>query len=340
MKKYAISLLMSFLFVLLAACGSSDSTDAANSSQAGESNTHNLRLAHSLNKDHPVHLALVRFKEIVEERSNGQINIEIFSNGVLGDEREVLEQLQAGGVDITKVSAASLGNFASQYAVFSLPYVFTDEDHFFRSMESDAVQELFNSTADEGFLGLTWYDSGARSFYTKETPIMHPDDLQGLRIRVMSSQTQIEMMRELGGAPTPMAYGEIYTALQSGVIDGAESNPTALTNGKHGEVAPHFSFDEHTRIPDIAIISSKVWQDLSEEQRQIVKDAAKESTEYQKEIWASAVDEAMEEAKAMGVEFYHPDLEPFREAVQPLHEKYRKDKKIAELLDAFEQLEE
>ncbi|MED4122968.1 TRAP transporter substrate-binding protein [Halalkalibacterium halodurans] len=339
MKHFIVALMISSFLVVVAACGSNESsTDTPGESGNGEAKEHNLTLAHNLSEDHPVHLGLARFAELVEERSEGQITMEIFPNGVLGDEREVLEQVQAGGVDITKVSAAALENFSSQYAVFSLPYVFADEEHFFQSMESEAVAQLFDETEADGFVGLTWYDSGARSFYTVDQPIMHPDDLKGLRIRVMDSQTQIEMMEALGGAPTPMPYGEIYTALQSGVVDGAESNPTALTTGKHGEVAKAFSFDEHARIPDIAVISSAVWNEFTDEQRQFVRDAAKESTEYQKDIWAEAVEEAIEEAEAMGVEFHYPDQEPFYQAVQPLHEKYREDEKIAELLDAFDQL--
>ncbi|BAB04420.1 TRAP transporter substrate-binding protein [Halalkalibacterium halodurans] len=339
MKHFIVALMISSFLVVVAACGSNESsTDTPRESGNGEAKEHNLTLAHNLSEDHPVHLGLARFAELVEERSEGQITMEIFPNGVLGDEREVLEQVQAGGVDITKVSAAALENFSSQYAVFSLPYVFADEEHFFQSMESEAVAQLFDETEADGFVGLTWYDSGARSFYTVDQPIMHPDDLKGLRIRVMDSQTQIEMMEALGGAPTPMPYGEIYTALQSGVVDGAESNPTALTTGKHGEVAKAFSFDEHARIPDIAVISSAVWNEFTDEQRQFVRDAAKESTEYQKDIWAEAVEEAIEEAEAMGVEFHYPDQEPFYQAVQPLHEKYREDEKIAELLDAFDQM--
>ena len=345
-KKFLGSLFIGSLLVLSTACGgvgfSTPDPTPAESGNVGtetEAKSHNFRLAHNLAEDHPVHLGLAKFAEIVEERSEGQLTFDIFANGVLGNEREVLEQVQAGAVDITKVSAASLESFSSQYAVFSLPYVFADEDHFFTSMDSDIVTELFDATIEDGFVGLTWYDSGARSFYTKDKPIMHPDDLKGLRIRVMDSQTQIEMMEALGGAPTPLPFGEIYTALQSGVVDGAESNPTALTGGgKHGEVAKAFSFDEHARIPNIVVISSQVWNELTEEQQQLLRDAAKESTEYQKVVWAQAVDQAIEDAKALGVEFFYPDQQPFFEAVQPMHEKYRADENISRLLDAFEAL--
>jgi len=352
MKKAFISSVLIGSIIVLSGCGNEDVDSELNNESVnnndvqnedvneGQSDgeSHTLQLAHNLAEDHPVHLGLAKFAEIVEEESSGQITMDLFPNGVLGDEREVLEQVQVGGVDITKVSAAALENFSSSYAVFSIPYVFADEDHYFDSMNSEVVQGLYEETEEEGFVGLTWYDSGARSFYTADKPIMHPDDLNGMRIRVMDSQTQIDMMEAMGGAPTPMPYGEIYTALQQGVVDGAESNPTALTTGKHGEVAKSFSFDEHTRIPDMMVISSETWNSLTDEQKEIMKDAAAESTAYQIEVWAESIDEAMEEAKEMGVEFHYPDQEPFYEAVQPMHEKYREDENIANLLDAFEEL--
>ncbi|MFZ4453972.1 TRAP transporter substrate-binding protein [Salibacterium aidingense] len=345
MKKYLKAIGIGSLLLFGAACGNGEeqssgdnggSSDGDSTSQEEES--HDLRLAHNLGEDHPVHQGLVDFKERVEENSDGNLSVEIFPNGTLGSENEVLEQVQNGGIDMTKVSAGALENFASEYSVFSLPYVFEDEDHFFESMESDAVQELYESTEEEGFVGLTYYDSGARSFYTKDTPIEEPSDLEGKKIRVMDSETQIEMVEAMGGSPTPMPYGDIYTGLQQGVIDGAESNPTALTTGNHGEVAKAFSYDQHTRIPDIAVMSADTWNSLSENQQEIIKTAAEESTETQKELWAEAVEDAKTEAEEMGVEFYEVDKEPFREAVEPMIEEYREDEAIADLLDEFESL--
>lgn len=338
MRKVLYSLIFGMAF-FVTACGNSGSNDVlGGDSRASNGESHNLILAHNLGEDHPVHLSLEYFVKQVEEKSDGSVTIEIFANGTLGEEREVLEKIQYGGVDITKVSAAALENFAKEYTVFSLPYIFEDENHFFESMEADAVKELYKGTEEEGFVGLTYYDSGARSFYTKDKPIKHPDDLKGMKIRVMDSQTQIDMLETMGGTPTPMPYGDIYTALQQGVIDGAESNETALTTGKHGEVAKVFSYDEHSRIPDIVLISAEAWSKLSESQQTIIKDAAEESTEYQKKLWAESIEKAVKEAKEMGVEFYEVDKEPFQDAVKSMLEEYRKDEGIAKLLDEFESL--
>lgn len=333
MKKIALVLVLFILSVGLVGCSSTED-GAGNSAQT-------LKLAHNLNERHPVHLALERFKETVEENSEGNIKITIHPNGQLGSESQVLEQLQAGALAMTKVSAAALTSYSEGYNAFTLPYVFADENHFFDSMESDVVQELYNSTEENGFIGLTFYDSGARSFYHVDKAILTPEDLNGEKIRVMGFQSQIDMMKALGGTPVTMPYGDVYTSIQSGVIDGAESNPTALTNGNHGEVAKQFSFDEHTRIPDILVISSQIWNSLNEEQQDIIKEAAVESTEYQKGVWDEAIAEARSQAEdEMGVTFHQVDKAPFREAVQPMLKEYKeKYPEVKKLLNSFKELE-
>ena len=325
---------------LLAGCGNagSNAADAGGKETGVEEKT--FKLAHNMSEDHPVHIALEDFSKKVEEKSDGKMKVEIFANGVLGAEKEVLEQLQGGAVDMTKVSAAALESFAPEYAVFSLPYLFVSKDHFYKSMESEAVQKLYLANKDKKFVGLTYYDSGARSFYTKDKAINKPEDLKGLKIRVQDSPTAIDMVKLLGGNATPMAYGEVYTALQAGVIDGAESNETALTTGKHGEVAKEFSINEHTMIPDILVMSSTTWDSLSEEQQKILTEAAGSSTEYQKELWNKAIEEAKTEAESkMGVKFNEVDKAPFIEKVEPMHEEYsKKNPKIKEIMDAIEAL--
>lgn len=340
MKKVLSVFLVVVLAISLVACGSNGENQATNGG-AEKAEAKTLRLAHNLNEKHTVHLALSEFAKIVDEKSDGKIKVEIYPNGQLGSESQVLEQLQAGAVAMTKVSAAALTTYSEGYNAFTLPYVFADEDHYFKCMESEAVENLYNSTADQGFVGVTFYNSGARSFYTVDKPILTPEDLNGVKIRVMGFQSQTDMVKALGGTPVGMPYGEVYTSLQSGVIDGAESNETALTNGKHGEVSKHFSYDEHTRIPDILVISSKVWQSLSEEEQAIVKEAAVQSTEYHKPLWTKAIDEAKKEAsEEMGVEFHEVDKTPFRKAVEPMLKQYGEEyPEVKKLLDAFKELE-
>ncbi len=298
-----------------------------------------LKLGHNLAEEHPTSMALSLFADTVKEKSDGKLKIKLYFNGVLGSEREVLEQVQNGAVDMTRVGAASLESFSPVYSAFSLPYLFNDKEHFYKVMNSDVGQKIYDSAAAQGFQGLTYFDGGARSFYTKSKLINEPADLKGQKIRVMNSQTAIRMIELLGGTPTPMPYGELYTALQQGVIDGAENNPTALTLGRHGEVAKFYSLDEHSRIPDFLIISTKTWKKLSEEEQKILKEAAYEATIYHIEIWNKEVEKALSEAKnEMGVTIITPEKKPFRDAVSPLYEEYMKDSTIADIVNAIRKI--
>ncbi|WP_316860148.1 TRAP transporter substrate-binding protein [uncultured Cohaesibacter sp.] len=292
-----------------------------------------MKLAHNLAEDHPTSQALQHFVDEVEQKTNGDVKIKLFLNGVLGSEREVLEQLQNGAVDMTRVGASSLENFDSIFQAFTLPYLFDSEDTFYKVMEGPIADKIYAASKDSGFVGLTFFDGGARSFYTKDRPINKPEDLKGEKIRVMNSHTSIRMVELMGGTPTPLAYGEIYTALQQGVIDGAENNPTALTLGRHGEVVKYYSFDEHGRIPDFLVISNKAMDKLTPEQQAIVKEAARNATKFHRGLWEAAVKTAIDEAQnKLHVQISYPEKAPFREAVKPLYDEYRKDPAINELV--------
>ncbi|MFV0335111.1 MAG: TRAP transporter substrate-binding protein [Tropicimonas sp.] len=294
-----------------------------------------LKLANALAEDHPTSIVLQKFADEVEEKTGGEVTIRLFVNAVLGSEREVLEQVQNGAVDITRVSAANLENFNPIYSAFTLPYLFDSEAHFYKVMDGETADMVYEASKPSGFLGLTYFDSGARSFYTKSKCVETPADLEGQKIRVINSHTSIEMVKLMGGIPTPLPYAEIYTALQQGVIDGAENNPTALTLGRHGEVAKCYSLDAHQRIPDFVVIANGAVEKLTPEQMEIVKQAAVNATTAHKEIWRQAVEQAMTEIGEMGVSVVEPDLAPFREKVSPLIDEYRKTPEIASLIDAI-----
>jgi tripartite ATP-independent transporter DctP family solute receptor len=309
----------------LVACGSSDSSSTSTTSTGssdGTEQTFNMKLAHNLAEDHAVHIALTAWAEAVKEASNGTINIEIVPNGTLGSESDCIASIQAGGLEMTKVSASTLGNFKEEWNALSVPYVFNDKDHYYSVMDGEIAQDLYDLTADDGFIGLTWLDSGSRSFYTANTPIRTPSDLKGLKIRTMDSQMAIDMMTALGGSATVMSYSEIYTGMQQGVIDGAENNVTALRD--HGDVAKYYCFDEHTRIPDVVVISSKVWNSMSENQQNIMKTTAADMTESYKSAWAAFEDEVLESATANGVELIRDvDTAAFQEACQSIYDNLK-----------------
>ncbi|MEQ8526006.1 TRAP transporter substrate-binding protein [Gracilimonas sp.] len=282
-----------------------------------------IRLAHALSTSHPVHQGMVRMAELVDEKSEGKLKITIFPSQQLGSEREALELLQIGSIGMTKVSSAALENFVPELRVYSLPYLFKDEQHILDVLNGEIGKELLLAGEEYWLRGLTYYDAGQRSFYTKDRPIETPEDLQGLKIRVMESQMAVSMVNELGGSPTPISWGELYTALQQGVVDGAENNPPSFLTSRHYEVAKYYSLDEHTMLPDLLIISTLQWENLTEQEQAWIQEAADSSATYQRQIWAEAEKEALEVAQEAGVEITYPDKQPFIDMTKPIYEQYR-----------------
>lgn len=281
-----------------------------------------LKLAHGLPTDHPVHEAMVFMAQRAAELSEGKLTIDIYPAGQLGSEQQCVELLQIGSLAITKVSAATMESFTDAYKVFGLPYVFRSREHSFRVLDGDIGKELLLSTEDKWIRGLCYYDAGSRSFYTKNKPIEKPEDLAGLKIRVMQSITAVEMMRTLGGSATPITWGELYTALQSGVVDGAENNPPSLYTSRHYEVCKYYSLNEHTTIPDVLIFSQKLWDKLSPQEKEWVQQAADESVILQRKLWAESEKESLDEVIKAGVQVNYPEKQPFMDKVQPLLESY------------------
>jgi tripartite ATP-independent transporter DctP family solute receptor len=305
----------------------------------GPSNKTELKLAHGLPTDHPVHEAMMFMAQRADELSEGKLKIDVYPSGQLGSEQQCVELVQIGSLAITKVSAAVMESFAEEYKVFGLPYIFRSKDHLFKVMDGDIGKDLLLSTEDKWIRGLTYYDAGARSFYTKSKPITHPDDLAGLKIRVMRSITAMEMVKALGGSATPISWGELYTALQSGVVDGAENNPPSLYTSRHYEVCKYYSLDEHTTIPDVLVISQFVWDKLSDQEKDWLQQAADESAILERELWAASEKKSLEEVQKAGVEINYPDKEPFIEKVQPLLESYSSNEAIYSYIKRIQAVE-
>lgn len=248
MRRRSISGIVALVLVtVLAACA--PASGARTSAEATPDNPLVLSLANNLGDDHVTSKALASFAEDVERRSGGRIVVRIYGNGQLGAEPDVLGQLHQGIVDMTRVSAPGLATYDPGYHTFGLPYVFDSEREFYAVMDSPQMAEHFRSTADDGFIGLTYYNSGARSFYTGNTPVRTPEDLRGKKIRVQDMRSQTDFVAALGAAPVVMAFGDTYTALQTGLIDGAESNETVLTDSAHGEVSHAFSMTDTPGSP-------------------------------------------------------------------------------------------
>lgn len=291
-----------------------------------------IKLAHGLDTNHPVHKAMVFMGKELEKNSKGDLTLEIYPNQQLGSERQCLELLQIGSLDMTKVSAAVMENFSPNMKVLGLPFLFKNKEHTFKVLDGEIGKELLDGGRKYWLKGLGYYDAGSRSFYTKKAPVEQPEDLGGLKIRVMESVTAMNMVSSLGGSPTPISYGELYTALQQGVVDGAENNPPSFFLSRHYEVCKFYSLDEHTTIPDVLIMSTHTWSKLSKNEQNWLQKAADASVKHQRELWAKAETEALEAVKKAGVTVIKPNKLPFQNKVSPMYDDYKDDKEIYKLI--------
>lgn len=287
-----------------------------------------IKLAHGLNTEHPVHKAMAFMAKRVSEISEGKMEIKIYPGGQLGPERTCVELLQIGSVDMTKVSAAVMEGFIPAYRVLGLPYIFMGKEHAHKVLDGKIGKDLLLEGTDMWLRGLCFYDAGSRSFYTIDQPVNSPDDLKGMKIRVMKSNTAVQMVRAFGGSPTPISWGELYTALQGGIVDGAENNPPSFYLSHHYEVCKYYSLNEHTTVPDILLISTHTWDKLTVKEKEWIEQAVKESVVLQRELWEEAEKEALRVVSEAGVKITHPDKKPFAEKVDDLKESYRSNDKL------------
>lgn len=305
------------------------------SSSNGEGKTARvIRVAHGQNEEHPQHKALIEFEKYVEEKTNGELDVQLFPNELLGASAQALELCQTGAIDLVVASLGNLEAFEDSYTVLNLPYIMDSKEHYHEVMNDEEIMgPIYESTRESGFIGLTWFDAGVRNIYTTKKAINTPEDLKGLKIRVQASPTNVKMLEALGASATPMSFGEVYTGLQQSVIDGAENNELALINNKHGEVAKHYSYNMHAMLPDMVVVNAKLLDTLTPEQSQAILDGAKLANEFELQAWEAAETEAKEKAEAMGVNFYYPDIKPFQEKMVDLHNEYTQDPEMKAVFD-------
>ncbi|MCW7543838.1 TRAP transporter substrate-binding protein [Aurantimonas litoralis] len=271
--------------------------------------------------------------ELVKERTDGRIGIEVYHSAQLGEEKDTIEQTQFGVIDLNRVSMGPFNNIVEETQVVSLPYIFRSIDHMHKVMDGPIGDEILAAFEPHDLIGLAYYDGGARSFYNSEKPIKSMDDLKGLKFRVMQSDIFVDMVNALGGNATPMPYGEVYSSIQTGVIEGAENNWPSFESSKHFEVAKHYTLDEHLIVPEVLVMSKKSWEKLSPEDQEIVRAAAKESVTKMRELWQAREAESEKMVREAGVEVVKDiDKQPFIDAMKPVYEKYVTNDKLKDLV--------
>lgn len=285
-----------------------------------------IRIGHNQSTNHPTHIALTAFQDYISEHLGEQYTVEVYPNELLGSQTDMVQLTQTGAIDFCVASNAILETFSKNYEIFNLPYLFASKQAYHFAMDDVAVTNpIFTATKKAGFLAVTWLDAGTRNFYTVNKPIEAPKDLKGLKIRVQQSPTNIQMMKLLGGSATPMGFGDVYTALQANIIDGAENNELALTDNGHGDVCKYYSYDMHQMVPDILIGNLNFLENLDAKEQAIFQEGYGLINRIQREAWSLAVEQAREKAmNEQRVQFIYPDQEPFKQACLPLHESVLK----------------
>ena len=282
-----------------------------------------VRIGHVQSQTHPDHLGLEAFANYINEKLGDKYRVEVYPSELLGSQTEMVQLTQTGAIDFVVASNAIMETFSAKYQIFNLPYLFSSVEAYHEAMDDPEVTDpIFKTTSKAGLETVAWLDAGTRNFYTIKTPINQPSDLKGLKIRTQDSPTSIAMIRAMGGSATPMSSGETYTGLQQGIIDGAENNETVLVQDGHGEVCKSYTYTQHQMVPDIVIISTETWESLDETEQSAIVNGMTQGNEAHEAVWQDLVQENIDGAKEMGVQFYTIDKTAFIEATQSLRDEF------------------
>lgn len=277
---------------------------------------------------YPTVEAVVRMGKKLEQATNGRVSIQMFPSMQLGGEKEMIEQAQVGALQIARVSVGPMGSIVDELNVFNLPFVFRDVPHMNKVIDGAIGQEMLDKLSNHPqskLIGLAWMDAGARSIYNSKKPVKSIDDVKGLKVRVMGNPIFVDMMNAIGGNGIAMGFDQLYNALQTGVVDGAENNPPSYESGKHFQVAKYYSLTEHLIIPEILLFSKSSFEKLSKEDQALIKKVGKETQLEERKLWNDREKESMELIKKQGIEvvsFTPAQKKQFQDAVKPVWDKY------------------
>jgi tripartite ATP-independent transporter DctP family solute receptor len=291
-----------------------------------------LRSADNHPDGYPTVEAVKYMGQLVSERTNGRIKIDVYNNSVLGDEKDTIEQTRFGVIDMNRVNAAPFNNLVPQTVVLGLPFLFRSTEHMHNTVDGPIGDEILAAFEPHGLVGLAFYDSGARSFYSTKKPIEKLADLKGMKIRVQQSDLWIAMMEAFGANATPMPYGEVYSSLETGVVDGAENNWPSYESSRHFEVAKNYTLTEHSLNPEILVVSKMSWDKLSPDDQKVLRQAAKDSVGKMRELWQAREKASEEKVRAAGSNIVTVDKGEFADAMKPVYDRFVTDPQMKDLL--------
>ncbi len=319
-----LTLLLAAVIALgLAGCGAS-----GQGGQEANAPEYVFTYAENQAEDYPTAQGAVRFAQLVYERTDGKIEIQVNAGGSLGDERGIIKQMRFGGIDFARTSLSSLADFIPKLNVLQMPYLYTDANHMWEILEGDIGDDFLNSFEGSGLVALSWYDAGARNFYSTKKPVECLEDMKGMKIRVQESEVMQRMVRALGGIPVPLPYDAVYSALETGEIDGAENNWPSYDSEGHYQVASYYTVDEHTRVPELQLVSEVTWNKLSDEYKKIIKECAQESAIYERQLWEKRTRESESRVRDNGchvVELSPEEKARVQEAMIPIYGEFCRD---------------
>ncbi len=307
------------------------------SAVAGAGKAREFRAADIQEESYPTVQALLYMDRLVAERTQGRQRIRVFHSRQLGEESQTIEQTRVGAIDLNRINVAAIGDVAPPLSILALPFLFRSIDHLYKVIDGPIGDDILAAIEPYGFIGLTYYDSGARSVYTRSTPVRSLSDLKGLRIRVQQSDLVVRMMKALGAEPVALPYGQVLTALQAQLVDGAENNWPSFVTTDHYKLARYYTLTEHTMGPEVLVMSRRAWQELSDTDRAIFRAAARESSQYMRSQWLGWEEQSRKEAAAAGVTIIgNLDRKPFEDATRSLRDEMRADPKLGPLIERIE----
>jgi tripartite ATP-independent transporter DctP family solute receptor len=295
-----------------------------------------FRAADIQEESYPTVQALRYMDQLVTERTSGRHRIRVFHSRQLGEESQTIEQTRVGAIDMNRINVGAIGNYAPVLNVLAMPFLFRSIEHLYRVIDRDLGEDILRELEPSGFIGLTFYDSGARSIYTTTKAVRSIEDLKGMRLRVQQSELMEGMVRSLGAEPIGIAFGQVLTALQTKLVDGAENNWPSFVTTNHYKVARYYTQTQHVMGPEVLIMSPRAWSDLSPEDRVIFRDAARQSSKYMREQWLNWEQQSEKQAREAGVTVYNIDRQPFEDATKPLRDKMRADPRFRPLLERID----
>ena len=283
-------------------------------------------------EDYPTVLAVRHMGELVAKRTNGRHSIKVYAKSALGIEKDTIEQTKLGALAMTRVNSSAMNNVCQETTVVTMPFLFNSKEHMRHVLDGAVGDDILKACAAQGFIGLAWYDSGARSIYSVKKPVKTLADAKGMKVRVQQSDLWVSLLEAMGANATPMPFGEVYTALKTGLIDAAENNYPSYESSRHFEVAKYFSKTEHSMAPEILLFSKKTWDTLTPEDQKIFREAAKESVVYMRKLWDEREEKSLATVKAAGAQIVEVDKASFQAAMKPVYDKYLQDPKLKALV--------